>query len=80
MQQTQNNVILRIDFTLEEFYYPEQILPEELDHLLAQGWYRMGQSLFTTDYVLFDERIYPAIWLRNDLNQYREGKNYPKIA
>jgi arginyl-tRNA--protein-N-Asp/Glu arginylyltransferase len=79
LQQTQNNVILRIDFMLEEFYYPEQILPEELDHLLAQGWYRMGQSLFTTDYVLFDERIYPAIWLRNDLNQYREGKTIQKL-
>ncbi|QLH45802.1 MAG: arginine-tRNA-protein transferase [Bacteroidota bacterium] len=64
---------------LEKFYHPEHLVPEQLDHLLEHGWFRMGQSVFTTDYVLFDARLYPALWLRHDLERYREGKTLTKL-
>ncbi len=44
--------------------FPENPEPEELDHFLADGWYRMGQSLFTTHFLCFQNQFYSAIWLR----------------
>jgi arginine-tRNA-protein transferase len=58
----------------EEVKYPSELKPEELDIYLAKGWYRMGQSIFTTSYVFFEDKIYPAIWLRHVLKNYEETK------
>ena len=50
-------------------YYPEQLTGEELDAFLEMGWYRMGQSLFTTHFLFLDETIYRVFWLRYDLKE-----------
>lgn len=50
-------------------YYPERLTAEELDVFLEMGWYRMGQSIFTTHFVLLDETIYRVFWLRYDLKK-----------
>ncbi len=58
----------------EQCLYPKSIPPDVLDVFLSKGWFRMGQSIFTTQYVLFDGRMYPSIWLRHDLKYYSETK------
>lgn len=62
-----------------EKHYPEELLPEELDAYLAQGWYRMGQSIFTTHFLCFGEQFYSAIWVRLALDDYTFSKSLRKI-
>ena len=54
--------------------YPESLSPVELDQFLERGWFRMGQSIFTTNFLNFKNQFYSAIWLRVDLSQF-EGDN-----
>lgn len=49
--------------------YPEKLQPEELDRYLEQGWFRMGQTIFTTNFLSFGNRLYSAIWLRLPLDK-----------
>lgn len=60
-------------------HYPEQLLPEELDVYLARGWYRMGQSIFTTHYLCFGDQFFSAIWIRLSLEGYNYTKSLRKI-
>lgn len=64
---------------LETFDYPQNLLPEELDLYLSKGWFRMGQSIYTTNYVAFNDKLYPAIWLRHVLRNYTGGKSFNKL-
>jgi leucyl-tRNA---protein transferase len=50
-------------------YYPERLSGEELDVFLEMGWYRMGQSIFTTQFILLEEQIHRVFWLRYDLKR-----------
>ena len=58
-----------------EKHYPELLLPEELDAYLARGWYRMGQSIFTTHFLCFGEQFYSAVWVRLQLNDHSFSKS-----
>lgn len=44
--------------------FPQTLEPAELDNFLANGWYRMGQSVFTTHFLSFNNNFYSAVWLR----------------
>ena len=48
--------------------------PDKLDELLSMGWFRMGQSIFTTNYILVESSMYRTIWLRHVIKQYQETK------
>lgn len=50
---------------------PSLMLPEELDTYLANGWFRMGQTIFTTQFLCFKNQLYNAIWLRVDLKKWK---------
>lgn len=50
-----------------------------LDQYLAQGWYRMGQIIFTTDYLLKDEQWYRVFWLRYRMDLFRFSKKQVKM-
>ncbi len=63
----------------EQFIYPTAHEPKVLDQMLAIGWFRMGQSLFTTNFVTFQHRIYRTIWLRNRLKDYVHTKTYHNL-
>jgi len=63
----------------ERAAYPKRLKPEELDAYLAAGWFRMGQSIFTTEFVLFAGRIYRTIWLRCVLQQFDGGTTFSKL-
>ncbi|MFN7119504.1 MAG: arginine-tRNA-protein transferase [Saprospiraceae bacterium] len=62
-----------------EKHYPEHLLTEELDAYLARGWYRMGQSIFTTHFLCFGDQFYSAIWVRLALKHYNYSKSLRKI-
>jgi len=61
-------------------YYPDRIAAESLDTYLEKGWYRMGQSIFTTHFLSFDRRFYSAIWIRLPLNNYVFSKRLRKLC
>lgn len=59
--------------------YPEELSPEELDAYLAHGWYRMGESIFTTHFLCFEAEFYSALWVRLPLHNYRFNKRLSKL-
>lgn len=42
-----------------------------LDNLLEQGYYRMRQEIFTTDFIIHNENIYHVYWLRFRLADFQ---------
>jgi hypothetical protein len=42
-----------------EKFKPEELTPEVLDQLLALGWYRMKQTIFSTSHIQFQRGICP---------------------
>lgn len=50
--------------------YPKFVFPTEFDRLLANGWYRMGQSVFTNHFMWFRGELHANIWLRLPLKDY----------
>lgn len=60
-------------------HYPERLSGRELDEYLARGWYRMGQTIFTTHFLCFDKYFYSAIWIRLDLKGYTFRKSLRKV-
>lgn len=63
----------------QDFKFPLQIMPDELDSYLAAGWYRMGQCVFTTDFVERDGVYFQTIWLRNRLKSYEPSSSFKKL-
>jgi arginyl-tRNA--protein-N-Asp/Glu arginylyltransferase len=64
---------------IQDFKFPLRIEPEELDTYLAKGWYRMGQCIFTTDFVERDGVYFKTIWLRNCLKTYKISSSFQKL-
>lgn len=60
-------------------HFPESLSAEGLDHYLAQGWFRMGQSIFTTNFLSFKDQLYSAIWLRVDLHKFANDKTQQEL-
>ena len=59
--------------------FPDSLHPHELDDYLANGWFRMGQTIFTTNFLKFSGIIYSAIWLRIDLSTFEKSKTQQKL-
>lgn len=60
-------------------YYPEKLGGKELDYFLETGWYRMGQSIFTTHFILLNDYIHRVFWLRYDLKKIVVGKSQKRL-
>src|SRR5690349_15031078 len=58
---------------------PEILSPAELDSYLARGWFRMGPTIFTTNFLSFKENLYSAVWLRVGLAEFEGGKTQAKL-
>lgn len=58
---------------------PEQLPKLKLDYYLSQGWFRMGQSIFTCNILHFDRRFYSSVWLRHRLEGFQEDSNFKKL-
>lgn len=50
---------------------PSSLSRAELDRHLEAGWYRMGRSLITTDYLVSEGTIRSTVWTRLDLAGHR---------
>ncbi len=50
---------------------PDTLTPSELDRYLSEGWFRLGQSLFTTTFLTFNDEVYNAIWIKIDLAEWK---------
>lgn len=64
---------------LAQVHFPNTLSGEELDRYLAEGWFRMGQSIFTTNFLNFKHQFYSAIWLRLALAKCDLTKSRDKI-
>ena len=60
-------------------HFPQKLAPEDLDVYLAAGWFRMAQSIFTTNFLNFKGQFYSAIWLRVALEKFTADKNQQKL-
>lgn len=58
---------------------PELLAPTDLDTYLDQGWYRMGQSIFTTNFIHFKSEMYSTVWLRVLLDEFLEDSTQKKL-
>ncbi len=62
-----------------QVYIPEILQHQELDAYLESGWFRMGQTIFTTNFLHFNDKLYSAIWLRIVLNNMEEEATQVKL-
>jgi arginine-tRNA-protein transferase len=58
---------------------PAEIADSDLDVLLALGWYRMEQTIFTSSHVGLDE-IYRVHWLRYAVNEIQQHHSHRRIS
>ncbi len=59
-------------------YHPE-VRGFLLDSYLNQGWFRIGQFIFTTDYVPTNNTDYRVFWLRYRMSNFSFGKKQQKL-
>jgi arginine-tRNA-protein transferase len=62
-----------------QVHFPQAIKSSELDNYLAEGWFRMGQTIFTTNFLNFKHQFYSAIWLRINLKTWQPTKAQQKL-
>lgn len=65
---------------LAQLQIPVSLSTQQLDLFLDQGWFRMGQSIFTTHYLNFNDTLYSALWLRLTLSAYQPDNTQRKIC
>ena len=64
---------------IHEIHFPSSLAASELDHYLAKGWYRMGQSIFTSRLMPFNGTIHTLHWLRIFVPNVEYGNTQKKI-
>lgn len=64
---------------IKDIRYHHQVQGFLLDTYLNQGWFRIGQFIFTTDYVPAPETHYRVFWLRYRLESFTIGKKQEKL-
>ena len=52
---------------------------KELDSCLAHGWFRMNQTIFTTNIEWLKDSLYIVIWLRLRLEKFLPDKKYKEL-
>lgn len=62
-----------------DIHYPTQITPKALDEYLEKGWFRLGQGIFTTNFLKFDNQFYSALWIRIALSNFELSKTQQKL-
>lgn len=58
---------------------PDRLEPAALDDYLERGWFRMGQTIFTTNWLNFRDTFYSAVWLRVLLRDYVVDSTQKKL-
>ncbi len=55
---------------IEKYVYEPEAYGANLDEYLANGWYRLGQYLFTTNILEYPNEVYNVFWLRYPVNDF----------
>jgi leucyl-tRNA---protein transferase len=58
----------------------KNIQKDILDSYLQIGWYRTGQGMFTCEFLPYNDVLFYALWLRNELSTFEFGTSFNKIA
>lgn len=66
---------------MPSFRLTEPLLPQTMDSLLAQGWYRSGQSVFTTNWLILDDGLIVSrvLWARMDLRNWTPTRRHLRL-
>lgn len=64
---------------INDIRMPDSMGAAELDKYLEMGWFRMGQTIFTTDRIPLGGVIYPVYWLRIELGAICYGRAQQKL-
>lgn len=66
---------------MPNFRLAEPLLPTTMDALLAQGWYRSGQGVFTTNWLILDEGsiISRVLWARVDMRNWTPTRRHLRL-
>jgi arginyl-tRNA--protein-N-Asp/Glu arginylyltransferase len=64
---------------LAQVHFPQTVLTDELDRYLAEGWFRMGQTIFSTNFLNFNKSFYSAVWLRIVLSECGRQQSFEKL-
>lgn len=75
-----SNFLLKIEDMFAQLQAPEILPAEQLDEYLHKGWFRMGQTIFTTNFLNFNNIFYSAIWLRISLAEYERDKAQQRLS
>lgn len=62
-----------------QIHYPRKLSGETLDLYLDQGWFRMGQMIFTCQFLCFHGQLYTAVWTRLDLSKHTFRRGQRKL-
>jgi arginine-tRNA-protein transferase len=62
--------VVTVTMTEPGIYYPHELGTDQLDAFLEKGWYRMGQGIFTTHYIVQQDEVYRVWWLRYALKHW----------
>lgn len=62
-----------------DVHIPSALPPQVLDAYLEHGWYRMQQTIFTTDIILKNDTVIPVFWIRLLLKRYTHSRSSNKI-
>ncbi|MBK9932742.1 MAG: hypothetical protein IPP61_14645 [Cytophagaceae bacterium] len=64
---------------LADIHILDSISPLALDQYLEKGWFRLGQNMFTTNFLTFDQKQFSALWLRVKLREFELSPTQQKI-
>jgi arginine-tRNA-protein transferase len=64
---------------IKDIHLPYDMAGYELDDYLYRGWFRMGQTIFTTDFIPVNGLIYPVYWLRFPVQEVSYGKKQKRL-
>ena len=64
---------------INDIHFPDVLTGHQLDEYLAKGWFRMGQTIFTTDILPVGMNIHPVYWLRYFVPKVRYGKKQERL-
>jgi len=61
-------------------HHPQKISKYQLDQYLSQGWFRMGQSIFTCHFLYVHNNVYSTVWIRLNLHKHAWSKRQRKLV
>ncbi len=61
-------------------FYPPRLFGKELDDFLSLGFYRMGQGIFSTHYLIVNDQVHEVSWLRYHIPSVKLSRSVNKIC